>query len=318
MTTVLYAEPLPADLQEIARGELPARWTLEVVSSKDRTELLRRVAGADFVVVATTRVDAELLAASRLRHVQHQGVGYDNIDVGACTARGVTVALTPEGTTIGVAEHVFLLLLALYKHLREAEAKLRAGGWPVWELRSRSFEIAGKTVGVVGFGRIGQAVARRLAAFEARVLYYDPFRPAAEVERSLGATYRPLDDLLREADVVTLHLPLSSQTRHVIDARELGMMQSHAVLLNTARGPLVAEAALVEALRNGTIAGAGLDVFEQEPPAPDNPLLQLENVVVTPHISAGTADAFRTKMHAVFANLKRVSRGEPPINLVPS
>ena len=156
MSAVLYAEPLPRVLQEIVRGELPSGWTLEVVETKDRNEALRRAAAADFMVVATTRIDAAILAAApRLRHVQHQGVGYDNVDVPACAARGVTVALTPEGTTIGVAEHVFLLLLALYKRLREAETKLRAGGWPVWELRSRSFELAGKTVGVVGFGRIG-------------------------------------------------------------------------------------------------------------------------------------------------------------------
>src|SRR5439155_16522921 len=124
---------------------------------------------------ATTRVDGDVLAAApRLKHVQHQGVGYDNIEVAACRERGVTVALTPEGTTVAVAEHTFLLILALYKRLREAEAQLRAGGWPVWELRSRSFEIAGKTLGLVGFGRIGRAVAQRALAFEAHVVYYDP------------------------------------------------------------------------------------------------------------------------------------------------
>ncbi len=317
MSVVLYAEPLPLDLQALAHAELPAGWTLEVVSTQDRKELLQRIGSADFVIVATARIDAAVLAAApRLRHVQHQGVGYNNIDIPACAARGVTVALTPEGTTTGVAEHVFLLLLALYKRLREAEAKLRAGAWPVWELRSRSFEIAGKTVGIVGLGRIGRAVARRLAAFEAHVLYYDLIRPPLEVEQALGVAYRPLEELLRAADVVTLHLPLSDTTRHLIGARELALMQPHAVLINTARGALVDELALIEALRNGTIAGAGLDVFEQEPPLPDNPLLQLENVVVTPHIAAGTVDAFRAKMRAVFANLQRVALGEPPINQI--
>ena len=314
---MLYAEPLPADLQGVVRAALPAGWTLDVVEPKQRGEVLRRVAGADFLVVATTRVDDALLAAApRLRHVQHQGVGYDNIDVPACTARGVTVALTPGGTTTGVAEHVFLLILALYKRLRQAEGALRAGGWPVWELRSTSFEVSGKRLGLGGFGRIGQAVARRAAAFEACVTYYDPVRPSAAVEQALGASYRSLDSLLRESDIVSLHLPLSAQTRHLIGARELALMQPHGILLNTARGPLVDEPALVEAVRSGTIAGAGLDVFEQEPPAPDNPLLRLENVVVTPHIAAGTADAFRTKMQAVFANLQRVAAGEGPINQV--
>jgi D-3-phosphoglycerate dehydrogenase len=317
MTTVLYAEPLPEALRKVVGDALPAGWLLDVVASQDRTELLERLPGADFVVVATTRIDQEALAvAARLKHVQHQGVGYDNIDVPACRARGISVGITPEGTTTGVAEHTFLLLLALYKHLRDAEARLRAGGWPVWELRSRSFEIAGKTIGLIGFGRIGQAVARRAAAFEAQVRYFDPFPPPAGVAEALGAAYRPLDDLLGEADVVSLHLPLTPQTRGTIDARALRLMSGHAVLLNTARGPLVDEPALVRALREGWIAGAGLDVFEKEPPAPDNPLLQLENVVVTPHISAGTVDAFRTKMRAVAATLTRVSLGEPPANAV--
>ena len=159
-------------------------------------------------------------------------------------------------------------------------------------------------------------MAKRLGAFEARVLYYDPFRPPAEVEQALRATYRLLDDLLRESDVVSLHLPLTPQTRHVIGARELGLIQRHAILINTARGPLVDEPALVEALQIGTIAGAGLGVLGQEPPVADQPLLRLDNVVVTPHIAAGTADAFRTKMRAVFANLQRVARGEAPINQV--
>ncbi|MGH2353916.1 MAG: 2-hydroxyacid dehydrogenase [Chloroflexota bacterium] len=314
---VLYAEPLPADLAGFVREALPAGFALEVVATKERGELLRRVEGADFVVVATTRIDAEVLrAAPRLKHVQHQGVGYDNVDVAACRAVGVSVALTPEGTTIGVAEHTVLLILALYKRLREAESALRAGGWPVWELRSRSFELAGKTLGLVGFGRIGREVAKRAVAFDATVLYYDPARAPADAEEALRVAYAPLDDLLRRSDVVSLHLPLSEATRGVIGERELNLMPPHAVLINTARGPLVDEAALVRALAAGRIAGAGLDVFEREPPDPANPLLAMDNVVVTPHIAAGTRDAFRTKMRAVFANLQRVAAGEAPLNAV--
>jgi glyoxylate reductase len=318
--TVLYAEPLPADLQPVVLQEIDALGgghRLVVVPSKDRGELLRLAAGADVIVAATNKIDAEVLAAApRLRHVQHQGVGYDNIDVPACKARGVTVALTPEGTTTGVAEHTFLLILALYKNLREAEAQLRAGSWPVWELRTRSFELAGKTLGLLGFGRIGRAVAQRARAFEADVIYYDPFRADEATERALEVQYRSLDDVLREADVISLHLPLSAETRHAIGERELRLMKPNGILLNTARGPLVDEAALLRALREGWIAGAGLDVFEQEPASSDNPLLQLENVVVTPHISAGTIDAFRTKMRAVAANVGRVARGEAPVNQV--
>lgn len=317
---VLYAEPLPDDLRPVVEREVDALGgghRLDVLRSKDRAELLRAAADADVLIVATTRVDAALLeAAPRLRHVQHQGVGYDNIDVAACAARGVSVALTPEGTTTGVAEHVFLLILALYKNLREAEGKLRAGGWPVWELRARSYEISGKTVGLLGFGRIGRAVAQRARAFEARVVYFDPFRADPETERQLEVEHRALDDLLREADIVSVHVPLSAETRHLIGERELRLMKPSSILLNTARGPLVDERALHRALTEGWIAGAGIDVFEQEPADPENPLLRLENVVVTPHISAGTIDAFRTKMRAVAANVARVAAGEAPANQV--
>ncbi|MBA2450731.1 MAG: hypothetical protein H0V51_22185 [Chloroflexi bacterium] len=315
--TVLYAEPIPADLQAIAVAALPPGFRLEAVASKDRGELLGRVGDADFIVVATTRVDEKLLrAASRLRLVQHQGVGYNNVDLAACARADIPVALTPEGTTTGVAEHTILLILALYKHLRVAEAALRGGGWPVWELRSSSFELAGKTLGLVGFGRIGREVARRARAFDARIVYYDPFRASHDVETALEAAFLSLDELLGRADIVSLHLPLSDETRDLIGTRELALMRPHAVLINTARGPLIDEAALARALATGQIAGAGLDVFRQEPPEPGNPLLALENVVLTPHVSAGTRDAFETKMRAAFANMARVARGEPPLNRV--
>jgi phosphoglycerate dehydrogenase-like enzyme len=316
-STVLYAEPLPEDLQAVVRQELPQAYRLVVVKSKDRQELLALATEADYIVTATSRIDGAVLrAASRLKLVQHQGVGYDNIDLAACRAAGVPVALTPEGTTTGVAEHTFLLILALYKRLREAEASLRSGGWPVWELRTKSFELAGKTLGLVGFGRIGRAVALRANAFEANVVYFDPLRAEPDAEAALRVTYQPLDVLLRDSDIVSLHLPLSAETRHVIGERELGLMRRHAILVNTARGPLVHEPALVRALREGRIAGAGLDVFEQEPPRADNPLLQLDSVVVTPHISAGTVDAYRTKMQAVSANIQRIARGERPANAI--
>jgi len=299
------------------RELLPAGYTLDVVGHRNRQEMLKRIAGADFVIAATTKVDGEVLAsAPRLKLVQHQGVGYDNIDVDACRSRGVRVALTPEGTTIGVAEHTFLLILALYKQLRTAETALRSGKWPVWELRSTSYELAGKTLGLVGFGRIGRAVARRANAFDARVVYFDPLRAEPVAEQEAGVTYMELDHLLRSADILSLHLPLSLQTRHIISDGELALMPPHAILINTARGPLVDEPALYRALTIGQIAGAGLDVFEQEPAAADNPLLSLENVVVTPHISAGTIDAFRTKLQAIFANIERVNRGEEPANAI--
>lgn len=318
MPHVLYAEPLPDDLRAMVRDALPAGWGFEAVTSRDREELLRRADGADFLIVASARVDDELLRASpRLRLVHHQGVGHDNVDLAACRSAGVPVAITPEGTTTGVAEHTILLILALYKHLRDVDAAVRAGRWPVWEFRSRSYELAGKTLGLVGFGRVGRALARRARAFDAIVVYYDPFPAPPDVDEELGVRALRLDDLLRDADVISLHLPLAPDTRGIIGARELGLMRPHALLINTARGPLVDERALEDALAAGRIAGAGLDVFAQEPPPPDHPLFRLDNVVLTSHVAVGTRDAFRTKMEAISANLQRANAGERPRNVVP-
>jgi phosphoglycerate dehydrogenase-like enzyme len=315
--TIVYGEPIPNDLRAIAADLVPAGFRLLVVSSRDREELLRLMPGADFLLVATARVDEELLrAAPRLRLVQHQGVGYDNIDVDACRRSAIPVALTPEGTTIGVAEHTVLLILALFRHLITVDAAVRRGEWPVWSMRSRSVELAGKTVGLIGFGRIGREVARRARAFDTTIVYHDAVRAPAPVEAELGATSVSRDDLLRQADVVSLHAPLTAETRGMIGERELRLMPPHAVLINTARGALVDEPALVRALAEEWIAGAGLDVLVQEPPDAGNPLLTCPNMILTPHVAAGTRDAYRTKMHAVFANMQRVARGEAPLNQV--
>jgi phosphoglycerate dehydrogenase-like enzyme len=313
--TVVYLEPVPAGVEQIVRASLPPELALRVRRASEPVAAV--LADADFVLVATTPLPAAALAgARRLRLIQHQGVGYDKTDVAAAAAQGIPVALCPAGTSVGVAEHVFLLLLALYKQLRVAEAALRAGRFLQWELRAGSYELAGKTVGLVGLGRIGREVTVRARAFAANVIYYDVRRAAPEAELSLGVQFVPFAELLAQADILSLHLPLTPATRHVIGAAELGQMRRSALLINTARGPLVDEAALVAALQTGQIAGAGLDVFEAEPLPANHPLVALPNVVLTPHISAGTADALIVKMKACFANMLRVSRGEAPLDTV--
>lgn len=308
---VVYLEPVPPDVEEVVRECLPVGFTLRV---RRPEEAPAAVAGeADVLLVATTPVTAEVIAAApRLKLIQHQGVGYDNVDVEAAARAGVPVALTPEGTTTPVAEHVFLLILALYRNLLVAANALREGRWLQWALRPRSFNLMGKTLGIVGLGRIGREVARRGRAFGCHLLYTDVARPPAEVEAELEVTYAPLDELLARSDIVTLHVPLNDATRGLIGARELALMKPSAILINTARGDLVDEEALYRALTTGQIAGAGLDVFAQEPPPKDHPLLRLENVVATPHIAAGTRDALRDKMTAAFANMQRVAQGLEP------
>jgi phosphoglycerate dehydrogenase-like enzyme len=312
---VLYWNPSATpDLRSILEQEMPRDWTLRVLDQDGSADAL--LADCDFMIVADRSVTAQdFNKIKRLRMIQHQGVGYERIDIQACREHGVLLGLTPEGTTNGVAEHTILLILAIYKQLIKAATGVRTGHWMQWELRQNSFEISGKTVGLVGFGRIGRAVAARARAFEATVLYFDPFLAEAGAEDAERAS--SLQELLSRSDIVSLHLPGSASNRKLIGAPALRTMKSTAILINTSRGNIVDEAALYEALQSGWIAGAGLDVLEQEPAAATNPLLSLDNVVVTPHISAGTVDAFRTKMRAVCDNLLRFDRGEAPLNLAP-
>jgi glyoxylate reductase len=255
--------------------------------------------------------------APRLKLIQQGGVGYVDGFIRAARERGVPVAITPEGTCLGVAEHTILLILAVYKHLAEAHATMRAGGWDHERFRRDSYFLYGKTLGIVGLGRIGTDVARRARGFEpARVLYHDLFRKPPEAERELGVEYAALDALLRESDVVTLHVFLSEESRHLIGERELGLMKPSAVLINTSRGAVVDEGALYRALRDGRLWGAGIDAWTEEPAAPDNPLRTLPNVTCTPHMATATVDADRMKFQAAVANFRRVLRGEPAQNVV--
>jgi phosphoglycerate dehydrogenase-like enzyme len=311
--TVVYWNRATADVYEVIRNEMPAGWRLVTLEGENREDCRAQLREADFVVVADWPIAAEEVAAApKLRMVQHQGVGHEKIDKDALKARGIPLALCPAGTTVGVAEHTILLILAVYKRLVLADRKLREGVWLQWGLRAASFELAGKTLGLLGFGRIAQAVARRAHAFDARILYHDPYLQEPPPEAAAwDATAVSFAELLRQSDILSLHVPTTDQTRRCMSTPQFEQMRRSAILINTARGAIVDEPALIKALEGKTIAGAGLDVFEQEPVKPDNPLLKMDNVVLTPHISAGTVDALRQKMRAVFANLQRFAAGRP-------
>ncbi|MDR1213009.1 MAG: 2-hydroxyacid dehydrogenase [Propionibacteriaceae bacterium] len=313
---VLYCNVVPPDLFELVRQAAPPGWQVDMYPAQ-ADQRGSSQARADYLVVAAEPVDAALLDATpRVKMVQHQGVGYDKVDVAELNRRAIPFALTPEGTTEGVAEHVFALLLCLNKHMAEAEASLGQGQWLQWELRTRSYEVAEKTFGLIGYGRIGQAVAKRAVAFDAHCLYYDPWLPAGFSHPDADRV-DTLEELLRRSDVVSLHAPATAETKHLIGASEIAAMKPDAVLINTARGSLIDEAALLAALTAGRIRGAGLDVFEQEPLPPDSPWRRgLERAVVVPHIAAGTRDAYSKKMRAIFANLERHSRGQAVLNTV--
>jgi glyoxylate reductase len=263
-----------------------------------RDELLRRAAGKDgLLTILTERVDGELLDAAgpRLKIVANHAVGYDNIDLAECTRRGVLVTNTPEVLTEATADLAWALILASVRRVAEGDRFLRARTPWVWGPQMMlGHDLCGKTMGIVGCGRIGRAVARRAVGFGMRVVYTDVVRLPEEVEREAHAEWREWGQLLAESDVISVHVPLTPATRHLIDAEALRRMKRTAVLVNTARGPIVDEAALAEALRAGEIFAAGLDVYEREPEVPEA-LLDLDNVTLLPHLGSATEET-RTAM----------------------
>ncbi len=279
-----------------------------------REDLLRAVAGcAGILTLLTDLVDDELLdaAGGQLRVVSDLAVGYDNVDVPACTRRVVAVGNTPGVLTETTADLAFGLLMAGARRIAEGDRLVRAGGWRTWgPLAFLGTDVHGSTLGIVGFGRIGQAVARRAAGFGMTVLYASRRRAAPDIEAATGAVFVSLHDLLKRSDFVSLHVPLGPSTRRLIGGGELRRMKPTAILINTARGPIVDQSALYAALRDGVIGGAALDVTDPEPMPVDDPLLTLDNCLVVPHI-ASASRATRGRMAAMAAaNLIAGVRGE--------
>ncbi len=302
----------PDILAEI-QSQVPEGFEMVYAKSYDEKERLDLVADADFILFAGTfpLVARHLEATPKLKLIQKWGIGVDMIDLKAVAARGVPLAITAGSNATVVAEHTIMLMLAALKRLAHVDHNLRQGRWLKSVSRTFSYQMRGKTVGIVGFGNIGKEVTKRLKGFECRVIYFDTIRPTPEVERQLDVTFRSLDDLLREADVVSVHVPLTPQTEKLIDARRLSLMKRTAVLVNCARGGVVDEAALVDALKTGTIHGAGIDVFAEEPAKAGNPLFALENVVLTPHSAGSVIDNVANIARHCFRNMQKVAGGEP-------
>jgi len=282
---ILVAEPLGKEGLE----RLQAEHEVEVKTGLSPEELRAAVADVDALVVRSqVQADASVIAAgTRLKVIGRAGVGVDNIDVDAATRAGITVVNAPNGNTLAAAELTMALMLGVARHLAQADETTHRGEWQ----RSRlvGIELNGRTLGVVGFGRIGRAVATRAEAFGMKVVAHDAVLTGAQIE-GMGAEPLTLDELLARADVITLHIPLLPSTRNLINAEALARMKPGSIILNVSRGGVIDEAALAEALHSGHIAGAGIDVFEREPPK-ESPLFAEPHALLTPHLGASTAEA---------------------------
>ncbi|HWX48618.1 MAG TPA: 2-hydroxyacid dehydrogenase [Roseomonas sp.] len=310
---ILYLSYAPEAVYALWRASMPEGCELLTLSANDDAERVEKLALADAVIVAPAVLRPEWVAkAPRLKLVQHQGVGWQGeTPIVELRERGIRLAINPSGTADVVSEHALALIFACLRHIPRTDAAIRRGEWLGTALRPVSRNLRGRTVGIVGMGRIGSALAALLQPFKVRGLYADPYQRLPEgLELALNFRRVELDELLRESEVISLHLPATAETHHMFSDDAFARMRRDAVLVNCARGAVVDEAALARALQAGTIRAAGIDVFEPEPPRPDNPLFALPNAVLTPHIAAGTLDAMEAKVRGATANIGRFFRGE--------
>ncbi|MGB9937446.1 MAG: phosphoglycerate dehydrogenase [Methanobacterium sp.] len=294
------------DLKEVAEVVVDTAITQE--------ELINKIEDFDAIIVRSrTKVTRDVIAAAKkLKIIARAGVGVDNVDVEAATEKGIMVVNAPESTSITVAEHSFGLIMSLARKISIADKSVKEGKWE--KSRFMGMELYGKTLGIIGMGRIGTQVAIRAKAFGMDIMVYDPYI-TEEAGAELGVTVVELDYLLRNSDVMTIHVPLTPETKHLIAKKEFEIMKENAIIVNCARGGIINEDDLYEALKEGKIGGAGLDVFEQEPPE-GSPLLELDNLVATPHIGASTKEAQRDAAIIVANEVKKVFTGEAPKNVL--
>lgn len=269
---------------------------------------------AEFYLLNAAKAPKErIMSTPNLRHIQRTGIGYEMVDLETCDQRGITVSNLPLGNATAVAEHAILLTLAVMKKLVPIDRAMRSGQWPFWMYRTECFELDGKVHGFIGMGNIARLVAQRSRPFGTTLIYYDIVRLPAEKEKELGLVYcNSMDEVLRQSDIVSLHLHLNASTQNIIGRRELSLMKRNAILINVSRGGLVDEEALYDALTHGELFGAGIDTWKGEPDISENPLLKLDNVVATGHTASGTIDTFRKQAIACFANIVKADTEKMP------
>ena len=303
---------------QLARELAPSGFEL-ILAPESGTELTNAVATAEYMVCyPNVKMPASFYrGAPNLRLVQLLSAGYDAVDIEAARVAGVPVCNNGGANAISVAEHAIMLMLTVSRRVIWQHQSVRAGRWRGNGPAPTMYELHDKTLGIVGLGTIGKKVARLARAFGMKIVYFDVKRLTEDQEDAIGVKFRLLKELMRISDFVSLNVPLNASTRHMIGAAELALMKPSAILVNTSRGPVIDEVALTRTLSEGKIFGAGLDVFDQEPPPANNPLLQLDNVVLTAHFAGPTSDNHIARFRNAFDNIQRVARGEPALWVVP-
>ncbi|MDX3808129.1 2-hydroxyacid dehydrogenase [Bosea thiooxidans] len=310
--TIVLLDMTTPERADRLRALLPPGFVLTHGTARGDEHMKEIIADADYAISGQVGVSADVLrAAKKLKLLHKWGVGYDNIDIATAKELGIRVARTTGSNAVPVAEFALGLMLSSLRFIAYGHQELKKGHWATGKLPGDTYMLSGKTIGIVGFGAIGQNVAKLLKGFGCRILY-SKRTPLSQVEEeALGVRHASMAQILAEADVVSLHCPLTPETTNLIDAAALKAMKKTAVLINVARGGVVNETDLVEALRAREIAGAAMDVYSVEPLPPESALLTLDNLVVTPHLAAMAADNFAPTVKRMFANIQHVSRGEP-------
>ena len=317
MAKILFAPKQPDAVVDIARSMTPPGFELIVVDP-GTPEFYKEATDAEYYLGLARQMGGEFFrSAPKLKLVQLLSAGYDRVDVEAARKAKVPVANNGGANAIAVSEHAVLLMLAVLKRLVSFHNDVVAGKWRPSIADPPVYEMSGRTLGIVGLGNIGKKVARRAAAFDMRVQYYDIARLSEDQEDALGVRFVLFTELLRTSDIVSLHVPLDDTTRNLIGARELAMMKKSAVIINTCRGPVIDESALYKALKDRQIAAAGLDVMVEEPPSPNHPLFTLPNVTLTPHSAGPTWENWTARFRNGFDNIERVAAGRAPKWVIP-
>ena len=314
---VVFFTNLDPELRQVVVDKaLPGMEVTAAAADMDDDAKIELVREADFIMLFPGRIsDRVLQAATKCKLIQLLSAGYDEMNLPLADDLGIAVANNGGANRVAVAEHTMMLMIACHRRLMVYANNVKAGLWKQEQNRKIDvFELEGKTLGIVGMGNIGQQVAKRSRAFDMEMQYFDKYHPLPPTqEDALGLQAVPLDELLKTSDVVTLHVPLTKETYGMIGEKELALMKPSAVIINTSRGGVIDEAALAHALSSGTIAAAGMDVMEHEPPDPDDPLLKLDNLIITPHTAGPTRESIPKRAANSFENIQRVWNGEPPL-----